>query len=83
MIMKKKVGTVLDEELFFEAKQVALLQKKPLHQLMEDALKMYLLMLEKDKGKKQKSVVQNTRGIMKISKDALKAVMEEEGIYET
>lgn len=78
--MKKKVGTVLDEEILFEAKQVALIQKKPLNQLIEDALKMYL---EKDKGKKQKSVVQNTRGIMKISKNVLKAVMEEEGIYET
>lgn len=79
--MKKKIGTLLDEELFFEAKKVALSEKKPLSRLLEDALKIYLLTVEIDKGKYRENIVQDTRGVMRVSKKVLKAVMEEEGPY--
>ena len=64
--MKKKVGTLLEEELFFEAKKAALLEKKPLSQLLEDALKIYLLTVGTGKGKLQNDIVADTRGIMKV-----------------
>ena len=80
--MKKKIGTILDEELVFKAKQIALSQKQPLSKLLEDALNMYLLILERKKLKGGRHISQSTRGSMKISKEALKPIMEEESIYE-
>jgi len=80
--LKKKVGTIIDEELMLKAKQVALSQKQSLSQLLEDALRTYLLKLERDKGEKQKEISKRTKGVMKVSRAVLSAVMEEEGIYE-
>lgn len=81
--MKKKVGTILEEELLYKAKQVALLQKQSLSQLLEDALKIYILSVEKNTMKRQKNISQSTHGTMKISRTVLKNIMEDEGIYET
>lgn len=80
--MKKKIGTVLDENLFYKAKEAALLQKITLSQLFEDALKVYLLMAGKSGMEKQTNIVKSTQGVMKISPSDLKAVMEEEGVYD-
>lgn len=80
--MKIKIGTILDEELLLKSKQVALAQKKSLSQFFEEALKVYLLMTDKDQGKKNKNIVQSTKGSMKISKTKLKAIMQEEGLYD-
>jgi len=52
--MKKKFGTILDEELVFKAKQIALSQNQSLSQLLEDALKLYLLTIEKKKMEDKK-----------------------------
>lgn len=41
--MKKKLGTVLDDELLYRAKKIALIQRISLSQLLEDALKKYLI----------------------------------------
>lgn len=79
--MKKKVGTVIDEELIFKAKKKALSRNMALSQVLEDALKMYLLTVNKKAAKEKRNISQETRGVMKISKAELKAVMEEEGIY--
>ncbi len=79
--MKKKIGTMLDEDLIFRAKQVALSERQALNQLLENALKMYLDSIEKNAGRKD--VVEMTQGSMNISRVALKAIMEEEGVYET
>ena len=81
--MKKKVGTILDEKLLLKVKQVALSQEQTLSQLLEDALNIYLLTIDKNKERKNKNITQSTRGAMKISRTALKTVMEEEGVYET
>ena len=81
--MKKKIGTMLDEDLLFQAKQVALLQKQPFTQLLENALRMYLLTLEKKTKFKQNNISQSTRGAMSISASTLKKIMAEEGVYET
>ncbi|MCD6197345.1 MAG: hypothetical protein J7K15_02060 [Deltaproteobacteria bacterium] len=80
--MKKKIGTILDEDLIYRAKQVALSEQQALNQLLENALKMYLDLLEKKKNTGRKNISEETRGVMNISPDVLKAIMEEEGIFE-
>lgn len=80
--MKKKIGTMLDEGLIFRAKQVALSERQALNQLLENALKMYLDSIEKKKNAGRNDVSEMTRGAMNISPEALKAIMEEEGVYE-
>lgn len=79
--MRKKIGTVIDEDLIFKAKEAALLKKESLSQLLEDALEMYLQKIE---GKKRhnKNIAKITHGIMGVSKATLKAIMEEEGVYD-
>jgi hypothetical protein len=81
--VKKKIGTMLDEDLIFRAKQLALSQRQALNQLLENALKMYLDSIEKKKNAGRNDVSEMTRGAMNISPAALKAIMEEEGVYET
>ena len=81
--MKKKIGTILDEGLIFRAKQVALSERQALNQLLENALKMYLDSMEKKKNAGRNDVSEMTRGAMNISPEALKAIMEEEGVYES
>lgn len=79
--MKKKIGTIVDEDLIFMAKEVALAQKRPLNLLIEEALKTYFKNIEEPM--RRKMVAESTKGIMKISKETLKKIMEEEGVYET
>ncbi len=74
--MKKKIGTMLDEDLIFRAKQLALSQRQALNQLLENALKMYLDSIEKKKNAGRNDVCEMTRGAMNISPAALKAIME-------
>jgi hypothetical protein len=79
--MKKKLGTVLDDELLYRAKKTALAQRISLSQLLENALKTYLIMIEEKKSS-EKNIVNETKGTMKISPSMLKTIMEEEGVYE-
>ena len=80
--MRKKVGTILDEELIFQAKKIALAQRVSLNQVLENALKSYLPAADKKLSKGKKNIAQATHGIMKISPVLLKAIMEEEDLYE-
>jgi hypothetical protein len=82
--MKIKVGTVLDEKILYRAKKTALDEKISISRFLEDALTSYLN--ERDKGSRAKgkrNIARSTHGIMKLRPSALKAVMEEEGLYET
>lgn len=80
--MKKKLGTILDEDLVYKAKKVALFQKRSLSDVLENALKMYLLSAERERSAAKEKVSEKTRGSMEISPDLLKAIMEEEDFYE-
>lgn len=80
--MKKKIGTILDEEIVYRAKRAALRQRKSLSQILEESLKAYLLSLEIKRRETRKAVARETSGAMKIPHKALKAIMEEEGIYD-
>jgi hypothetical protein len=81
--MKKKIGTMLDEELIFKAKQAALSERQPLSHFLEKALKMYLQSLEKKKNILQNDVCAGTRGAMKTPIKTLRTILEEEKVYET
>lgn len=78
--MRKKIGTVLDEELLWKAKKAALEHKESFSSILEEALKLYL---QYDKGKKKGRTAQRTRGIMKISSKTLQSIMQEEEWYES
>ncbi|MEW6006738.1 MAG: hypothetical protein AB1595_01085 [bacterium] len=79
--MKRKIGTILDENLVFKAKGVAIYKRQSLSHLLEDALRMYLETIEKKE--KKRGISKNTQGAMKLPKNLLKSVMEEEDFYET
>jgi hypothetical protein len=79
--LRKKIGTVIDEDLIFKAKETALLKKESLSQLLEDALQMYLQKIE-GKKRRSKNIAKITHGIMEVPKSTLKAIMEEEGVYD-
>jgi len=81
--MKKKIGTLLEEDLIFDAKQVALSQKQPFSKVLEDALRMYLLTMERKTRSKRKNISLSSHGAMSMSPSVLKSIMEEEGVYET
>jgi len=80
--MKKKLGTILDEDLVYKAKKVALIQKRSLSDVLENALKMYLLATKRENAAAKEKVSEKTSGALKISPDLLKTIMEEEDFYE-
>lgn len=80
--MKRKVGTVLEEDLLWKAKRAAVREKKTLSLLLEEALQEHLTRLEVRGAARGKSLVEETRGAMKVRKELLKAVLAEEGFYE-
>jgi len=74
---------MLDEELIFKAKQAALSERQALSHFLTNALKMYLQSLENGKSSMKKDVCATTRGAMNISTKTLKALLEEERVYDT
>ena len=79
--MKKKVSTILDEDLVLAAKRRALSEKRSFNQLFEEALRRYLDSFKKKDN--DSSVSKSSKGSMGISLDDLKQVMEEESSLET
>jgi len=80
--MKRKVGTVLEEELLWRAKQAAVREKKTLSLLLEEALEAHLARLEGPGADRCRSLVQETRGVFTVNRKLLEAVMAEEGFRE-
>lgn len=74
MATKKKIGTVLDEELVRRAKIAAAREGVPLSQLLEKALVAYLRAGKRD-------IVAETWGAMHVSPSVFKEVMEDEESY--
>jgi hypothetical protein len=77
--MKKKVGTVIDEELLRRAKVVAAAEGKPLREVLESALRDYL---DSRGGLRAKTVVASTWGIIHADPSLIQAIMEEEGVLD-
>ena len=69
--------------MIFDAKWVALCQKQPLSKVLGDALRMYLLTMERKTRVKKKNISLSSHGDMSISPSVFKSIMEEKGVYET
>ena len=80
--VKRKVGTVLEEELLWKAKQTAAREKKTLSHVLEEALQEHLARLERGGPPGAKARVKETAGVLKVSKKVLAAVLREPGVYD-
>ena len=76
---KRKVGTVIDEELLRRAKVVAAAEGMPLSGVFESALRDYL---DSRSGLRAKSVVASTWSIIHADPSLIQAIMEEEGVLD-
>lgn len=74
--MRRKVSTVLDENLYRRAKIEAVRQEKTLSDVLTEALETYL----GHKGSPQGvgGVVSASKGVLRIDKKLLRKIMEEE-----
>ncbi len=70
--MKKKVGTVIDEELLRQAKLVAARDDVQLAQVFEDALRQYL------QRKRTTAQADRSRGVLRASPELVHSIMEDE-----
>jgi len=77
--MRRKVSTLLEEQLYLRVKLEAVRNGKQISEILGLALARYLD--ESDVPEGAGSVVEKTRGILKISASQLKAVVEEEDDY--
>jgi hypothetical protein len=78
--LKRKIGTLMEEELIYKAKKVALSQNKPLNAVLEEALS-HFFQGEEEKAKGG-HIARSSQGIMRLPKKLLKKIMEEEGYHE-
>lgn len=74
--MKKKVGTVIEEELLTAAKVVAAQEGKRLAEIIEAALLQYL---QRWRGR---GVVAKTQGALKAPSKVVQDILQEEGVFE-
>lgn len=70
--MKKKIGTVIDEELLRQAKLVAARDDVQLAQVFEDALRLYL------RRARTASHVNRSRGALQAPPEVVRTILEEE-----
>ncbi len=80
--MKKKIGTMLDEELIFKAKQAALSERQALSHFLTNALNMYIGSLDKQEKSVQRDICSKTRGSMNVSVKTLQTILEERKWHE-
>lgn len=78
--MLRKIGTLLDEDLFKKAKQRALSEHTSLHGIFEKALSEYLL--RHARSKQRFSGVEMSFGVMKLPSRSVKKLAQED-MYET
>ena len=78
--MKRKIGTVLEEDLLRRAKILAAEEGKPLQRILEEALQEHL---ESRATPKKTRVVASTWGIIKADTALVRSIMEEESALET
>lgn len=76
--MKKKVGTLLDDEVIRHAKRRAAEESRPLSDVIQDALVSYLSEKVQDPKKREKAYQFFCERPIRISKDQFKQVLEED-----
>jgi rRNA pseudouridine-1189 N-methylase Emg1 (Nep1/Mra1 family) len=74
--MKKKVGTILDEQLLTAAKVVAAQEGKRLAEIIEEALLQYL------RRWRGKGIVAKTKGALQAPSKVVQDILEEESVFE-
>ena len=77
--MRKKIGTVIDEELLRRAKIRAASDSMPLSKVLESALRDYL---DRPQGPRSQRVAASTWGVMQASASLVGTVMEEPGVFD-
>ncbi|MFN3476246.1 MAG: hypothetical protein ACK4Z6_01640 [Candidatus Methylomirabilales bacterium] len=77
--MRKKVGTILPEELLVKARLLAVKEGKRLNQLLEEALREYLAKRE-ERGS-TRSIVEETKGALKADEKLVAEILQEEPFY--
>ena len=78
--MKKKIGTVMEDSILWEAKKVALEKKETLSQIFEEAMELYLENIKKQK--KKMGIAAKTFGMFKLTPEEFEEVMNEPGVYD-
>ena len=76
--MKRKVGTPLDEEVFKLAEQGALEEGRPLSDVIQESIVQYLSNKAPDPRKREKAYQLFCERPMRISKQQLKEILEED-----
>ena len=76
--MKKKVETLLDEEVIRHAKRRALEEGRPLSDVIQDALVSYLRDKVLDPKKREKAYQFFCKRPIRISKNQFKEILEED-----
>jgi len=77
--MKKKVGTILPEELLVKARLSAVKEGKRLNQLLEEALREYLA--KREERSSTRSIVEETKGALKADEELVAEILQEEPFY--
>jgi len=75
MGMKRKVGTVLDEEVFRAVKVLAARENRPLSEVIEEALRDYLRRKRLRGGPGR---VRRTKGALPAPQELVRAILAEE-----
>jgi Holliday junction resolvasome RuvABC ATP-dependent DNA helicase subunit len=78
--LKRKIGTIMEETLIYQAKQMALSRNKSLNAVLEEALT-HFFQSEAEKVQEE-HIARSSQGIMRLPKNLLKKIMEEEGYHE-
>ena len=76
--MRKKVGTILPEELLVKARLLAVKEGKKLNQLLEEALKEYL---KREERGSTRSIVEETKGALRADEKLVAEILQEEPFY--
>ncbi len=76
--MKRKVGTLIEEDVFRLAKRRALEENRPLNDLIQDALVAYLNRRSPDPQRSSEAYHTFCEQPIRISRDQLEIVLEED-----
>jgi hypothetical protein len=79
--MRKKIGTSLDEDIIKQAKLYAVQTNITFNTLVEEAIVEYLARRRKI-GKEISSVVEKTKGSIKVPKSYIDSILEEDDYEE-
>ena len=76
--MKKKIGTILEEEVLRRAKRKAVEEWRPLSGVIQDALESYLSQARPEPAKRDAAYHLFCERPMRLSKKQLRAALEED-----